>query len=68
MFDHDRAESGSCQVTVEVTLFFVDNFLQKIDTDAIVVSSCSARQNAAWNDILVYLFWPNLASGHLEFM
>ena len=40
--------------------FFANNFLQKIDTDARVVS-CSASQGAS-NDMLVYLFWPNLTS------
>ena len=39
----------------EVTAFFANNFLQNRDTDARVVSSCSARQDAS-NDMLLYLF------------
>ena len=61
IYNYERDESRSCHVTVEVKSFFADNFLQKRDTDALVVSSCSARQDAS-NDIHVHLFWPNLTS------
>ena len=45
----------------EVTAFFANKFLLNRDTDACVVSSCSARQDAS-NDMFLYLFWPNLTS------